>query len=57
MTDKERTKLTVKAIRSYAQEHYGWSAKYHPEDLEKYNTLMDEANKLEKENNGQSTKV
>jgi len=47
MTEKEKQKLAAKAIRSYAQEHWGWSAKYHPEDREKYDALMEQAVKIE----------
>ena len=46
MTEKEKSKLAAKAIRNYAQEHYGWSAKYHPEDREKWDVLMEMANQL-----------
>jgi hypothetical protein len=53
MTEKQKIALVVKAIRSYAQEHFGWSAKYHPEDLDKYNTLMSTAKELEEKRYGQ----
>ncbi len=33
-------RLAQKAIIHYAQEHYGWGAKYHPDQLEKYEALM-----------------
>ena len=49
MTEKEKTKLAVKAIRSYAQEHFGWAAKFHPEEKEKWDALIEVANKLEKD--------
>jgi hypothetical protein len=49
MTEREKIKLAVKALRGYAQEHWGWSAKYHPEDKEKYAALMEMAEKLERE--------
>ena len=49
MSDKEKRALAVKAIRQYAQMQFGWGAKYHPEQLEKYNALMEQADKLEKE--------
>lgn len=47
MTEKAEIKLAVHAIRSFAQEHYGWSAKYHPEDKEKWLALMNVATTLE----------
>ena len=47
MTEHAKIKLAVKAIRHYAQEHYGWGAKYHPEQLEKFEALMDMADNLE----------
>jgi hypothetical protein len=48
MTDKAIIELAKKAIRSYAQEHFGWAAKYHPEDLEKYEALMAAVKMLDK---------
>jgi hypothetical protein len=47
MTEKEKAKLVAKAIRSYAQEHFGWAAKYHPDDREKWETLMNAADRIE----------
>ena len=48
MTENEKRELVVKAIRKYAQEHYGWSAKYHPEDREKFEVLIEWANRIER---------
>lgn len=47
MTEKAKIKLAVKALTSYAQEHWGWSAKYHPDEKEKYDALMEVADKLQ----------
>ena len=38
--------LAIKAIQSYANEHYGWDAKIHPEAKEKYDALMEAINIL-----------
>ncbi len=46
MTDREKNKLAAKAIRAYAQEHFGWGAKFHPEQEQKYIALLEIANKL-----------
>lgn len=47
MTEHAKRKLAAKAIRNYAQEHYGWSAKYHPDKLEMFDALMEMADKME----------
>jgi hypothetical protein len=47
MTKSEERKLIVKALRSYANEHYGWAATIHPEDREKFNVLTNKANEIE----------
>lgn len=49
MSEREKRKLAAKAIRSFASEHYGWAAKYHPEDYEKWAALMEMADKVENE--------
>jgi hypothetical protein len=46
VTDNEKIKLAIKAIRTYNSEHYGWDAKYHPDELEKYTALVEMANML-----------
>ncbi len=48
MTEREKVKLASKAIRSYAQEHWGWGAKFHPDQEDKYNACMEIADKLER---------
>jgi hypothetical protein len=55
MTKKAKLALVIKALRSYAQEHYGWSAKYHPEDKENFDTLIDFSRGLENVRNGQAS--
>jgi len=49
MSEKEKIRLAVKAIRCYSSEHYGWAAKYHEEDYDKWLALMETADQLEKE--------
>jgi hypothetical protein len=44
--------LAIKAIRCYAMEHYGWAAKYHPEDRHKWDMLMEAAKMLESMKHG-----
>ena len=39
--------LAIKAVQSYANEHYGWDAKIHPEAREKYDALMEAIKILE----------
>lgn len=39
--------LAIKALKSYATEHYGWSARRHPEAREKWDALMKAAEMLE----------
>jgi len=39
--------LAKKAIISYAQEHYGWAAKYHPDERDKWDALMKAIEMLE----------
>ncbi|OGO11448.1 MAG: hypothetical protein A2Y53_00075 [Chloroflexi bacterium RBG_16_47_49] len=47
MSEREKIKLAVKAIRSYAQQEWGWGAKYHPDQREKYDACMEVANRME----------
>jgi len=49
MSKKEKIRLAVKAIRCYASKHFGWAAKFHPEDYDKWLALMETADQLEKE--------
>lgn len=49
MSEDEKTQLVVKVIRTFCQEHYGWDAKYYPEDIDKYAALMEMADRLESE--------
>ena len=54
MTLSRKTiELAIKAIRSYAQEHYGWDAKYHPEAMNKYQELMEAVKILKKLRDGE----
>ncbi len=56
MTEHAKRKLAAKAIRNYAREHYGWDAKYYPEKRELFDALMEMADKLENNRNGQIIK-
>ena len=47
MTFRAKIKLAIKAIKDYANGHYGWSAKLHAEDKEIFDALMEIAAWLE----------
>lgn len=47
MTKNAKIKLAKKAILNYAQEHYGWGAKYHPDEKDKFDALIDVAKLLD----------
>ncbi len=60
MTEEAKRKLAAKAIREYAREHWGWAAKYYPEQYEKWLACMEMADKLENQNrreNGNGTNI
>ena len=48
MSEHEKLTLAIKAIRSYAQAQWGWGAKYHPEEREKFDALMQVADSLQR---------
>jgi len=56
MSEKEKIRLVVKAIRCYSSEHYGWAAKYHEEDYNKWLALREFADDLERGINEQNNK-
>ena len=47
MTQNEKIKVAIKAIRSYAQEHYGWDAKFHEDKRELWDKHMEVIHWLE----------
>ena len=48
MSDKAKRKFAAKMLRRFAIEYYGWQSKHHPDQREKYDILMEMADKLEK---------
>lgn len=48
MTDNEKIKLAINAIRTYNSEHYGWGGKFRTEEKEKYDALVEVVNMLKK---------
>ena len=49
MSDKAKRKFAAKMLRRFAIEYYGYNARHHPDQREKYDILMEMADKLELE--------
>jgi hypothetical protein len=47
MTKNEKIRVAIKAIRKYAQEHYGWDAKFHEDKRREWDKHMEVIHWLE----------
>lgn len=57
MTKSAIIRLAVKALQSYATEHYGWETKFHEDAREKYDALMEAIKMLEAQDDNQTAKI
>jgi hypothetical protein len=47
VTQNEKIRIAVKAIRKYAQEHFGWDAKFHEDKKHEWDNHMEVIHWLE----------
>ena len=52
MNKNKAIAMAIEAIRRFASEHYGWSAKYHPDQKIKWDKWMDAIKVLEELRDG-----